>query len=337
MNRFFRYHIDHILFWALTIGFHAYTRLHLIHKADVFQFALEIIVRNVLLAGVIYFNLLVVIPRMNRGKILTAVMASLLSIAVYVAAKNAHDVYFYGYVVGDVERQDFFYNSFYNFSIVLFYLAFATAIYLSKQWYIQRDLLHKIKLEKLNTELEYLKAQMNPHFLFNSINTIFFQINKENTKARESLGKFSDMLRYQLYECNDPSISIEKELAYLNNYVELQKLRRNANDVIHFSVSEELKHFSMPPLLLIPFIENAFKHVSNFTDRKNEVKINLSKSGNTVTLDVFNTTDSSAKEEGGIGLKNVKRRLELLYPNRHTLDLGQTSAGFTVTLKLEPA
>jgi sensor histidine kinase YesM len=335
MNRFFRYHLDHILFWALTIGFHAYTRMYLIDKVNAFQFALEIIVRNALLAGVIYFNLLVVIPRISKGKVLAWILASIGSLVFYAFAKNLHDVYLYGYVIGDPGRVNFFHSTFYNFSIVLFYFAFAGALYLSKQWYVQRELLQQIQLEKLNSELEYLKAQMNPHFLFNSINTIFFQIDKHNQGARETLGKFSDMLRYQLYECNDPLIVIEKELAYLRNYVELQKLRRNENDVIEFTITDELRNFSLPPLLLIPFIENAFKHVSNFTDKKNEVRIELTKNDQTVQLIVINTTDSSAKETGGIGLRNVKRRLELLFPQRHALAVRKTPDRFEVNLTLK--
>jgi sensor histidine kinase YesM len=335
MNRFLRYHLDHVLFWALTIGFHAYTRAYLVDKVNVFQFALEIIVRNALLAGVIYFNLLVVIPRISKGKVFAWIVASAGSLVVYAFAKNLHDVYLYGYVIGDPERIDFFHSTFYNFSIVLFYLAFAGALYLSKQWYVQRELLQQIRLEKLNTELEYLKAQMNPHFLFNSINTIFFQIDKHNHEARETLGKFSDMLRYQLYECNGTEIAIEKELAYLKNYVELQTLRRNEQDIIEFTVADELRNFSLPPLLLIPFIENAFKHLSDFTGRKNEVRIELTRNNQAVQLRVVNTTDSSAKETGGIGLKNVKRRLELLFPQRHTLDVRKTTDRFEVHLTLE--
>lgn len=334
MSRFFRYHIDHILFWALTIGFHAYTRTYLIQKANAFQFALEIIVRNTLLAGVIYFNLWVVIPRTGKGNTFVWALVSIGSLIFYVFAKNLHDVYLYGYVIGDPARVDFFYNSFYNFSIVLFYLAFVGALYLSKQWYVQRALLQQIKLDKLNTELEYLKAQVNPHFLFNSLNTIFFQIDKHNQDARETLGKFSDMLRYQLYECNDTAIAIEKELTYLKNYVELQKLRRNSSDIITFTATNALRNFSLPPLLLIPFIENAFKHVSNFTDRENEVSIELTKNEQQVQLVVRNTTDSSLKETGGIGLKNVQRRLELLYPGKHELSFDKTDGLFRVTLTL---
>lgn len=337
MNRFFRYHLDHVFFWILTIGFHAYTRLHLIDKANGFQFALEIIVRNALLAGMIYFNLLVVIPRLGKRRIPAWILASVGSVLFYVLMKNLHDVYLYGYVIGDTERADFFHNTFYNFSIALFYLAFSCALYLSRQWYVQRELLQRIQLEKLNTELEYLKAQMNPHFLFNSLNTIFFQIDKHNQDARETLGKFSDMLRYQLYECNGSEISIEKELAYLRNYVELQKLRRNEKDIIEFRFDDNLKNFSLPPLLLIPFIENAFKHVSGFTDTLNEITIDLTKTDSRVQLSVTNTTDSPSEETGGIGLRNVKRRLELLFPNRHTLDVKKTPGRFEINLILQLA
>lgn len=337
MNRFFRYHLDHLFFWILTIGFHAYTRLYLVNKAGVFQFMLEIVLRNGLLAAVIYFNLLIVIPRISKSKVVRWLMASLVSLLGYSILKTLHDSYLYGSVIGDIRRIDFLQNTFYNFSIVLFYLAFAIAIYLSKQWYTQRELLRQIQLEKLNTELEYLKAQMNPHFLFNSINTIFFQINKENTEARETLGKFSDMLRYQLYECNSPEIAIEKELAYLKNYVELQKLRRNPNDIIEFIVNDELRSFSIPPLLLIPFIENAFKHISNFTDKPNEVHIRLEKSGNELHLHVLNSADGSVKENGGIGLKNVTRRLELLFAGRYLLDVKREVDSFTITLTLHLA
>ena len=338
MNRFFRYHLDHILFWVFTVGFHAYTRLFLIEEVNAFQFALEIIVRNTLLAGVVYFNLLVVIPRLGKGKLPLWIVASIASLAFYAFAKNLHDVYLYGQVMGDPARLDFFHNTFYNFSIVLFYLAFASALYLSKQWYVQRELLQQIRLEKLNTELDYLKAQINPHFLFNSLNTIFFQIDKHNLEARETLGKFSDLLRYQLYECNVNEIPIEKELTYLKNFVDLQQLRRNGHDVIEFIVSDSVADFSVPPMLLIPFIENAFKHVSNFTDKKNEVKISLARHANIVSLRVMNTTNIHTEPvAGGIGLKNVRRRLELLFPRRHKLDLKETTDRFEVNLTLELA
>jgi two-component system, LytTR family, sensor kinase len=218
MSRFFSYRFDHIIFWILTVFFHAYTRLPWIEKAGIGQFVLELFVRNGLLACAIYVTLLFSIPRLTNGKQVAGILGIVFALLVYVVGKNAHDVYFYGYVVGDPERQQFFYNTFYNLSIVTFYLAFATTLHLSKQWYLQREKMRQIEMEKLNTELEYLRAQINPHFLFNSINTIYFQIDKQNTSARETLEKFSEMLRYQLYECTEASISLQKEMQYLKNF-----------------------------------------------------------------------------------------------------------------------
>jgi LytS/YehU family sensor histidine kinase len=338
MSRFFRYHVDHILFWMLTISFHAYTRLNLVDDAHVWTFIGEIVVRNILLAAVIYCNLWFVIPRVAAGKVLTGTLVCFISLALYMLAKGLHDMYLQHVLINQGKTASWAHSVFYNLSIVLFYLAFATALYLSKQWYVQREVLRQVQLEKLNTELEYLKAQMNPHFLFNSINTIFFQIDKQNHTARETLGKFSDMLRYQLYECNDKEIAIEKELAYLKSYVELQKLRRNDNDQIVFTIADDMRNFSVPPMLLIPFIENAFKHASSYTDRTNEININLNRRDKAMILSVRNTRASGAVSvSNGIGLKNVRRRLQLLFPERHTLDIGQTGNHFEVTLTLKIA
>lgn len=336
MNRFFRYHLDHVLFWILTTGFHAYTHQYLVEKAGVWQFLLEVLVRNGLLAVVIYVNLLVIIPGISTGRKTSAWLVVLLaSLVLYVLIKNAHDAYLYGVILKDTERSGFFYFTFYNVSIVLFYATFATALHLSRQWYRQRETLRQIKLEKLNTELNYLKAQLNPHFLFNSLNTIFFQIHKDNTEARETLGRFSDMLRYQLYEGNADTLPIEKEVEYLKNYVALQQLRKDEHYTTRFQFDPLLQGFSIPPLLLIPFIENAFKHVSNYSDRPNEVDITLHKHGEILALQVTNTTDEAGtKQPGGIGLKNVKRRLELLFPGTHWLTLEQAAGRFSVTLKL---
>jgi LytS/YehU family sensor histidine kinase len=276
---------------------------------------------------------------LSTGKKILLTSASLLLLLIaYVLTKNAHDTYVYSYLLKSQET-GFFNSSLYNASIVLFYLSFATAIHLSKQWYLQRELIRKIEVEKLNTELEYLKAQINPHFLFNSINTIYFQIDKQNISARETLSKFSDMLRYQLYECNGHEIPVEKEISYLKNYVELQKLRKDENYTIEFSCAEDMINFTLPPLLLVPFVENAFKHVSHFTEKKNTIKIDVSKTNSIFRMIVFNTKDNSqrASENGGIGLKNIKRRLELSYQNKYLLDIQDTLEHFTVTLELHIA
>lgn len=337
MERLFKYKLDHLIFWIITIFFHIYTRTLLIIKADFAQFLLEIVVRNILLAFVIYVTLGILWPMFLPQKKYLAFVSWLFAIVLfYVLAKNAHDVYLYGFVMGDSSRLGFLSNTLYNFSIVLFYLAFSIALHLSKEWYFQKKLMQKIEIEKLSTELEYLKAQINPHFLFNSLNTVFFQIDKQNTKARDTLSKFSDMLRYQLYECNGKEVPIEKEIMYLNNYVDLQRTRSNENYVIEFISTNNLNGFLIAPLLLIPFVENAFKHVSHFAEGINEVKILINITESTFHFKTKNTIDKSEikTDRAGIGLRNVQRRLELLYPNEHVLNIRKTEEFFEVDLEL---
>ena len=320
MDRFWKYKLDHVLFWVATVGFHAFTKAHLAPEAGAGNFLMEIIVRNGLLALLIYTNLLILIPRFaSRKRILSYTLLLLVTFAIYVALKNAHDVYLYGYVLDDLSQQSFLANTYYNFSIAVFYLAFSVALVLSKAWYFQRELIRKMEVERLNAELEYLKAQINPHFVFNSINTIYFQIDRNNDLARRSLSDFSEMLRYQLYECNGNEIAIEKEINYIKSYVAMQRMRKDENYNISFSESPGLRGFSICPLLLIPFIENAFKHVSHSST--NEIRISLGRQGNSFMLSVYNTKEKSTVNgmHTGIGLKNVRRRLDLLYGGRHQL------------------
>ena len=193
--------------------------------------------------------------------------------------------------------------------------------------------------EKAETELNFLKSQINPHFLFNSINSVYFLIDKSNTEARQALHKFSEMLRYQLYECSGDKIPIEKEVKYLKDYIDLQKLRKEENFFIDFTSSPAISGFLIEPLLLMPFVENSFKHISHFgKERPNKVDIDLSKKDNFFHFKINNTTDESYSKElvnnGGIGLANVKRRLELLYPGKHTLSVDKKESVFSVELKI---
>lgn len=333
MERFLKLRGDHIAFWVATVAFHFYTRIDLVEEAGPGQFLGEVIIRNTLLAVFVYANLLFLIPRYARsrrwGRYGVFLILALLS---YTVLKNAHDVYLYRYVVRRTDF-DFFSNTFYNFSIAFFYLTFSVALQLSREWFEQRQLLRKIELEKLNAELEYLKAQINPHFLFNSINTIFFQIDRSNSKARDTLASFSEMLRYQLYECNGHEIPVGKEVAYLKNYVDLQRHRWDDNYRILFS-ADNMSDFSIAPLVLIPFVENAFKHVSHFPG-DNEIKIELCRTGDAMRMMVFNTCHHEYPTTGnGIGLKNVQRRLELLYPGKHSLQFQKKPGSFQVDLEI---
>jgi two-component system, LytTR family, sensor kinase len=198
-----------------------------------------------------------------------------------------------------------------------------------------------LEKQKTEHELDFLKSQMNPHFLFNAINSIYVLIRKDPDLASHTLLKFADMLRYQLYECNADRISIEKEIFYLDNYIGLEKLRRGNTLCTEYQVGENVRHFSIAPLLLIPFVENAFKYVSSYPDRPNAVSIKLGCRDDHFELSVENTVDEDTclpggtdGLSGGIGLENVRRRLELIYNGRHQLDIGRGGSRFSILLKI---
>jgi LytS/YehU family sensor histidine kinase len=201
--------------------------------------------------------------------------------------------------------------------------------------------LSEISRERAETELKFLKSQINPHFLFNSINSIYFLIDKNNPVARQTLLQFSQLLRYQLYDCNGDTIPVEKEMNYLRDYIELQQLRRDRSYEVKLRLDESVKDFKVVPLLMIPFVENAFKHISHFSHRPNTIEIMANRENGSFHLQVKNSKEPNPahaiKEAGGIGLANVRRRLELLYPGMHKLDILDRGDEFSVHLELKLA
>jgi LytS/YehU family sensor histidine kinase len=201
--------------------------------------------------------------------------------------------------------------------------------------------LAEVAREKAEAELNFLKSQINPHFLFNSLNSVYFLIDKSNTGARQALHKFSEMLRYQLYEVKGEKIPIEKEIGYLRDYIDLQKLRRDDNCSIEWNVDEGMPGFWIEPLILVPFVENSFKHLSNYNIhvKPNRIQIGLSKQNGEMNFSISNTTEGRHSDEavstGGIGLANVKRRLELLYPQKHRLLINDLDGWFNVNLQIK--
>ncbi|SEK47995.1 Histidine kinase [Aquimarina amphilecti] len=194
----------------------------------------------------------------------------------------------------------------------------------------------KLIEETYKTELKYLKAQLNPHFLFNGINNIYHLIGKNNSLAKETLHQFSDLLRYQLYESNS-HILLEKELDYVLKYIKIEETRRGTDVRLDYDIKLENPTLKIAPLLLIPFIENAFKHCSNHIDSdSNTIKINISEVDGTLLLMVVNSYERLINENrvGGIGLNNVQKRLTLLYPNKHQLNITKEEVNHIVNLSI---
>lgn len=338
MHKVWKYKLDHLAFWLVTILFYAFNRIYLIQQAGAALYLIDVLAHNLLLAAVCYLNIYYLFERyFRKEKYLAYIISILLLLSAYTIFQNGLDTWLITYTNTTGARGNFFFNTYYNASIGIFYLAFTLSLELSKRWYRQQLVLHQMQTEKLQAELEYLKAQLNPHFLFNSINTIYFQIDKSNTDARESLQKFSELLRYQLYECNEDRIPIEKEVSYLESYVDLQRLRKSDKHSIIFNSDESAKNFSIAPLLLLPFVENAFKHLSSSSDMKNRVEVNLQRENGSFKFSVLNSLGPPATTDRkpGIGLKNVRRRLDLLYENRYQLNIQKRDSDFLVELQIQ--
>ncbi len=198
------------------------------------------------------------------------------------------------------------------------------------------DHVKQLEKEKLQAELDRLKSQVNPHFLFNALNTIYYKIDRTNQPARETLQQFSKMLRYQLYECEKPAIEIEQELRFLLSYIELQKERMNDNYRIDCKGFNDVTGFHIAPFILLPIVENCFKHVSQWTDRENDIHIECRQEINLFLFKASNSsTGSNGHQPGGIGLRNIQKQLELIYPGLHHLIIQHTPERFEITLQLK--
>lgn len=189
--------------------------------------------------------------------------------------------------------------------------------------------------EKLESELKMLRNQVNPHFLFNTLNNIHTLVYKKSDKASDAIMKLSGLMRYMLYETNSEIVLLEKELEYLKNYVELQRLRFTNPNQVNFTVEGDSSNKTIAPLLLVPFIENAFKHgLSAGNTSSIDIRINISES--VLTFYCSNGFKSGADPDihSGIGLNNVEKRLNLLYNNRHSLKINKLDNRFEVNLSL---
>ena len=214
------------------------------------------------------------------------------------------------------------------------------SIKLTKNWLETQRRQQLLEKEKLETELKFLKYQFNPHFLFNSINSIFFLIHKNPDMASASLAKFSELLRHQLYESNENQIPLDKEIAYLENFIELEKLRQNQGLEVSFSTPENYPaNLGIAPFILMTFVENAFKHVSKHKDAGNWINIQLQVADDQLYVDIANSKSAERNTDvvtyGGIGLKNVQRRLDLVYPGQYELDIKNNPDSFVVKCRLQ--
>lgn len=201
----------------------------------------------------------------------------------------------------------------------------------------QSQLAIELQNEKLATEMKWLRWQMNPHFLFNALNNIYSLTVIKSDKAPEQLMALSEMMRYMLYEGNKDSVPLANEVEYLNRYINLQKLKDSSGMNIRIDLPQITGNFVIVPQLLLPFVENAFKH-SNIEDLdKGWISVALIQKGEFIRFEVKNSIPqrpSPKDKQGGLGLANVKRLLALSYPDKHSITIEETDQQFAVCLEL---
>ena len=210
-----------------------------------------------------------------------------------------------------------------------------------QRFYYQKDQINKaLEKEKVETELKFLKAQIHPHFLFNTLNSIYSLSLAKSTKTPDAVLGLSKFLDYMLYDCNDRLITVEKEWEQLMNLVELERLRYSEHLTITTTIKDDNKESLIPPLLLLPFVENAFKHGADNLIADSWINIDLKLENQQLQFMVENSKAPNESKEGldsdkNIGLKNVKRRLVLFFPDKHELKILEEPDSFLVKLEID--
>ena len=331
--------LQHLAFWVLSflVFLHLFKTSANPEKVDYVYTMLF----QISLLPAVYTNLELLLPKLGNRKRTLFYLLSLFAVIIFFAWINYN---FFDKWSAQI-LPDYFFISYFTFreAILFFtvYIIITTLLKLSKSWFLvselQKELLEKEK-QKTEIELKALKAQINPHFFFNTLNSIYSMALDKDERLPDTVLQLSDLMRYFLYESKDNFIRLEKELAVVNNYVALQKLRSGEQLNIETRKSGEVNDQQIAPLLLITFLENAFKHGAKGSSANSFIQIDIKVEKNKLNFTIENNKgiidQVKTGEHNGLGLENIKRQLELLYPGKHLLTIKDQQESFTVELQL---
>ena len=328
-NRIFQ----HVLFWCLSL-------LILINvlkvSAEVKQIDLVYAALfHIPIVLIVYFNLRVLFPLLlEKGRYFLY--------GIFVMAAIAADAGFYLILFDnwiDHILSGYYFIAYYSFwDISLYfviYLFLTSLLRLARGWFR----LQEIETEKTLAELKALKSQVNPHFLFNSLNSIYSLSRKNSPKTPEKIIQLSDLMRHIIYESDADFIPLSKEIEMIRNYIDLQNLRTSEKEKINIEVVGDIENKKVAPLVFLPFVENSFKHGLKSGAEKAYVNIKVEVLGKILNFEIENskgyTADIKDSNYQGIGIENVKRRLELVYPGSYHLKIADDEKKFSVNLRLQ--
>jgi two-component system LytT family sensor kinase len=237
-------------------------------------------------------------------------------------------------ILGIFWHQNFFFEiySLINYSILPFLVKFSRVV---SQYYIKVE---KISKEKAELEVDFLRAQINPHFFLNSLNNIYSQIITKDEAAADSVILLSDLMKYILYNSNIAEVELEKEIRFLRSFVDLEKLKESRNVKIKFSEEGDFTGYGIAPLILVNYVENAFKHGGNSFEEIFLIDIEIQLKNETLYFKIENDyleLENKSSKESGIGIENTRKRLELLYPKKHSLKVSKANKKFLVEVEIQ--
>jgi LytS/YehU family sensor histidine kinase len=290
-------------------------------------------------ALLVYINFFYLFPQYISTKSLFWHIISLAATAAVLTPIKSFILYFIYFAYP--EQKTYILNNQVFFFLSFFFMGIGSTIYyIMGEWLKGQRHTSELHNKTLQSELKFLKSQINPHFLFNTLNNLYALTLKKSDLAPEIVLKLSEMMRYMLYECNERMVPLSKEVNYIKNYLELEKLRQGKKVNIKFKMEGEIENQKIAPLMFIPFLENSFKHGLNNQISEGFVDIELKVKEGSVEVEIENSKapsmpSASGKKSGGIGLVNVRRRLDLLYPDSYELDIENNPNTYHVKLKLK--
>jgi len=326
-------YIYHSAFWILL-----FLGLNLTDGKGLSLIALSNEFANLIFYGIlVYLNLLYLIPSFLRTKNYFTYLGSLLLMVGIVTPIQSLASYFIFFAYEDIQY-DILKNINWAFGQSFLIVSISTMLNIVTDWLRQNQQTQELERKNIESELQFLKTQVNPHFLFNTLNNLYALTLKKSEKAPEIVLKLSEMMRYMLYECNEKKVTLRKEINFLQNYLELEMLRQPQGIDVQLNVKGQIRNQEIAPLLFIAFIENSFKHGINANIEEGFVHIFLDIQDTDIQFSVVNSKQSQIPsisrkvKSGGIGLVNVKRRLEILYPNKYKLEIKESPKTYEIKL-----
>ncbi len=327
--------INHLLFWVFLLVF----LLILDRTNQPFQFVfIKEMINLCFFAPIIYLNIYILIPRfLDKGKFISYFFLLIGLIAILTPLKVTVS-YLIHYQ--NPNQQHFFLNNQYLIFIELLFVGIASMIFtLITNIFKHQQEKRELQEQNLTSELKFLKSQIDPHFFFNTLNSLYALTLKKSESAPNTVLKLSEIMRYMLYECNGKTVSLDKEVQYVKNYLDLEKIRYGNELDIQVDIKGDTQGKSIMPLIFSPFIENSFKHGINTSVEDAYINIQMNINSDKLHFEIENSkgpiTKNKSTLSGGIGLNNVKRRLKLEYPNEHSLNITDTDNKYKIELDIK--